>query len=241
MSKPDLPRAKDLPPWMVALRDRYLQTETGQFVLHGNVHDLVLCAGNAWSMTSFLDAFFEPSGKVVVHYDPGRGVWFESPEHAAKAARAWVQANFIALSKLAPHGLDNTPKRLLAKNLAEQLGNERSPEIALEAIEVLLNDQSLSVAVIIHYAELVAPDGPASNLSFHDRTASARLHRWSISDTVVHGDNLVLMLTGALSDLSRRITRNPRVRGSMIPKSSATNRVLPIPGFPVTPRVRNVR
>ena len=49
--------------------ERYLQTEVSQFVLHGNVHDLVNCAGQSWAMGDFLGQFFEPSGKLVVHYD----------------------------------------------------------------------------------------------------------------------------------------------------------------------------
>ena len=59
----DLPRAVDLPHWMKALRDRYLSTETGQFVLHGNVHDIVLCADHSWSMGDFLSTFFAPAAK----------------------------------------------------------------------------------------------------------------------------------------------------------------------------------
>jgi len=213
----DLPRAADLPHWMEALRDRYLSTETGQFILHGNVHDIVLCAGHAWGMGDFLSTFFSPSGKVVVHYDPGRGIWFEKDEHAARAARSWLNCNFVSTEQIAPHGLEQTPSRLLAKNVKALMANERTPEVALEAIEALLVDDTLSTAVIIHYAELIAPDGAVSNLSFHDRTAAARLHRWSLSDDVVSGDNLVVMLTGALSDLSRRITRNPRVGALHLP------------------------
>ena len=79
--------------------------------------------------------------------------------------------------QIAPHGLAQTPSRLLAKNVKSLMANERTPEVALEALEALLVDESLSTAVIIHYAELIAPDGAVSNLSFHDRTAAARLHR----------------------------------------------------------------
>ena len=201
MSVPDLPRAADLPPWMQDLRDRYLQTDTGQFILHGNVHDLVLCAGQTWHMSTFLNAFFEPSNKLVVHYDPGRGIWFETEDDSANAARIWVEKHFIEQSKVAPHGFESTPTRLVAENLARELGTERTSEIVLEALEVLLTAPDVPVAVIIHYAELVAPDGPAATLSFHDRTASARLHRWSISERVMAGDNLVILVTGALPDL----------------------------------------
>ena len=34
-----------LPPWAEELRRRYLRGEAWQFVLHGNVHDLVLHGG----------------------------------------------------------------------------------------------------------------------------------------------------------------------------------------------------
>lgn len=217
MSKPDLPRATDLPGWMKQLRDRYLQTETGQFILHGNVHDVVMCAGRVWNMPAFLDAFFAPSDKLVVHYDPGRGIWFPDHEHGARAAVALVAGGFVAEAKIAPRGIDKTPKRLMAKALDEQLGAERQPEIALEALEALLLAPELPVAAVVHYAELVAPDGSPSTMSFFDRTAAARLHRWSLSDDILRGDNLVLMLTGALSDLARRVTRNPRVGALHVP------------------------
>ncbi|MCB9542033.1 MAG: ATP-binding protein [Myxococcales bacterium] len=224
MSTPDLPRAADLPAWMKRLRDRYLQTETGQFILHGNVHDVVMSGGRVWNMPAFLDAFFAPSGKVVVHYDPGRGVWLPDEAHAARAALSLVASGFVSEAKVAPRGLDKTPKAMLARNLAEQLGTEREPEIALQALEALLLDREIPTAAIIHYAELVAPDGSPSTMSFFDRTAAARLHRWSLSDEILRGDNLVLMLTGALSDLARRVTRNPRVGALHVPLPGSLER-----------------
>ncbi len=212
MAEFDLPGAEDLPSWMEALRDRYLRTDTSQFVVHGNVHDFVLCAGKRWSMSDFIDGYIQQSsGKLIVHYDPGRGIWFATDDDAVRAARALVEANFISAEKVAPHGVDRTPKRLIASNMAAQLGGETSPEIALEALEVLLLDPAVPVAAVVHYAELVVPDGAVSSLNFRDRMANARLHRWSLSEEIVGGDNLVLMLTGSLTELSRRITRNPRV------------------------------
>lgn len=224
MSTPDLPRASDLPGWMRRLRDRYLQTETVQFILHGNVHDVVMCANRVWNMPAFLDAFFAPSGKLVVHYDPGRGIWFPDDEHGARAALSLVASGFVAEAKIAPRGLDKTPRRMMARSLAEQLGGERQPEIALEALEALLLDSGVPTAAIVHYAELVAPDGSPSTMSFFDRTAAARLHRWSLSEDILRGDNLVLMLTGALSDLARRVTRNPRVGALHVPLPEALDR-----------------
>ncbi len=217
MTPPDLPRASDLPDWMARLRDRYLQTDTGQFVLYGNVHDQVLCARRPWGMPAFLDAFFAPSGKLVVHYDPGRGVWFPDDTHGARAARALLAVNFVSQAQVAPRGLDKTPDSMLAANLRSHIANERDPKIALELIEHLLVQRDLPVAAIIHYADLVAPDGAVSSLNFEDRTAAARLHRWSLSDDLVRGDSLVLLMANTLADLSRRVTRNPRVGAILVP------------------------
>ncbi len=206
----DLPRATDLPAWLSTLRDRYLQTNTTQFVLYGNVHDAVFCAGREWNMPALLDAFFEPSGKLVVHYDPGRGIWFPNLAQTARAGRALVANGFLTAQKVLPRG-DATSDGVVARAVNDELERERTPEIALEVVESLLRTPGLPVAAVIHYAELVAPDGSAAGLGFHDRTAGARLHRWSQADEIVRGDNLVLMLTSTLTELARRVTRNPRV------------------------------
>ncbi|MBV71731.1 MAG: hypothetical protein CMH52_10360 [Myxococcales bacterium] len=224
MSKPDLPRANDLPGWMTTLKERYLNTETGQFIVHGNVHDLVFCDCQSWTMSDFLSTFFTPSGKLVVHYDPGHGVWFDSLDCALRAAKIWVDADFIDEKSIAPAGFERTSAVAIQKRLSREIGLERSPEIVLEALEVLLAADSDSVAVIIHYAELVAPDGPVSGLSFPDRTAAARLHRWSLSEQIVSKDNIVVLMTNALPDLAKRLARNPRVASLHIPHPDLESR-----------------
>ncbi len=210
MSNYDLPRTPDLPEWMKLLRDRYLRTDTGQFILHGNVHDLIFCAGRAWSMPEFLETFFKPSGKLVVHYDPSAGIRFPADNEAARAAKALIQTGMLPSAQLAPRGLERSSETMLASRLRDQLDTVRGAELALEILESLLRS-SEPVALIIHYAELIAPDGSSSALSFEDRNAAARLHRWSLAREIVGRDNLVLMLSSALPDLSRRVSRNPRV------------------------------
>lgn len=224
MSTPDLPRASDLPEWMRDLRDRFLTTDTSQFVVHGNVHDLVLCAGTVWSMPEFLDAFFAPSDKLVVHYDPGRGIWFPDDRHAARAGTALAMTGFLSAAKISPRNAGTeAARRVIARQVENELGMERRPEIALAALEHLLLSKT-PTAVIVHYAELVSPDGHVASLGFDDRTAAAQIHRWSLSDDFARGDNLVLLLTPALADLSRRITRNPRVGVLQVPLPNALDR-----------------
>jgi hypothetical protein len=220
----DLPRASDLPAWMRDLRDRFLSTDTSQFVIHGNVHDMVLCANQVWNMPEFLDAFFEPSDKLVVHYDPGRGIWFPNDRHAARAGTALAMTGFLPASKMSSRNSGSeAAQRVIARQVDKELGMERRPEIALAALEHLLLHKT-PTAVIVHYAELVAPDGHVASLGFDDRTAAAQIHRWSLSDEFARGDNLVLLMTSALPDLSRRITRNPRVGVLQVPLPNALDR-----------------
>jgi AAA+ superfamily predicted ATPase len=221
----DLPRASDLPKWMGALRDRYLTTETGQFVLHGNVYDCVLAGGRMWSMQQFLDAFFAPSDKMVVHYDPGRGVWFAKPEHAQRAAKVLIEGGYLTEARLAARvGIEKAKAGLLGEAVAREVSLERDPAVVLPLLEALLVRRDVPCAVIVHYAEMVAPDGPSGNLSFNDRTAAATLHRWSLWDEVVRSDNVVMLLTSSLPDLARRVTRNPRVGLLHVPLPGAVER-----------------
>jgi SpoVK/Ycf46/Vps4 family AAA+-type ATPase len=66
-----------LPTWAEELRRRYLKGEASQFVLHGNVHDLVLFGGKLLQINEFLSqALLVPKKDVVVHYDLSSGVRF---------------------------------------------------------------------------------------------------------------------------------------------------------------------
>lgn len=211
MTNPILLRdATDLPNWVNTFKASYLETSLGQFIVHGNVHDVVFAQKRAWSLRSFFDAFFEPGGKLIVHYDPSKGIYFPHSSHAATAARSWVKSGFLSEGAVAPRGLDAVSDEHLAEAVNAQVSIERSPDIALEALEHLLLDPSIQVALVLHYAELIAPAG-GGTLSFSDRTAAARLHRWSLSESITRGNNVVFMLVDSLPALSTRLARNPRV------------------------------
>jgi hypothetical protein len=64
-----------LPPWAEELRRRYLRGEAWQFVLHGNVHDLVLHEGRLLPVPDFLcDVLLAPTRELVLRYDVSSGV-----------------------------------------------------------------------------------------------------------------------------------------------------------------------
>jgi SpoVK/Ycf46/Vps4 family AAA+-type ATPase len=223
---PTLPDDAPIPTWAEDLRDRYLHTDTGLFVLAGNVHDVYLADERPWTMTGFLDAFFARSGKLVVHYDPGGGVRFNDVTLAARAAQILIAREWIEEKNVAPAGLGQTPEKTMGRNLVRELNNERNPTIVLGILEALLADSSLPVAVVIHYADLVAPQGDVSSQGFLDRTAGATLHRWSLWEQTFRNDNLVILTTSAVSSLSRLVTRNPRVGVLHVPLPGALERAM---------------
>ncbi len=216
MTENDLRNATDLPRWMLTLRERYLQTDTCAFILHGNVHDLLFCNGRLYSMSEFLEAYFSLSGKTVIYYDPGKGLEIRDPEHAFAAAKVLCKGDAALTQRIFPRN-EQTPKAMVQANLARELAGLRDPDASLELAEQLLLDPQLTCALILQYADLIAPDGSTSSLNFAERTAMARLHRWSLSREIVGSGNLILMLTSSLSDLSRLLVRNPRMMSLEVP------------------------
>jgi len=68
--------AGELPPWAEELRRRYLRGEASQFVLHGNVHDLVLHEGKLLGLSEFLGKLLERTKDTIALYNVSTGVRF---------------------------------------------------------------------------------------------------------------------------------------------------------------------
>jgi SpoVK/Ycf46/Vps4 family AAA+-type ATPase len=72
-------------------------------------------------------------------------------------------------------------------------------------------------AVIIEYAEAVAPAGDPSFQGDADRAAIVTLHRWSALPEIERGDNIVLLIAENLTDLAPKIVSNPKVAVVEVP------------------------
>ena len=79
-----------LPAWAEEMRQVFKAGATSQFVLHGNVFDLVPAAdgkgGVDWlSLTAFLSGTMFQPFDVVIRYDRGRGMSIEPPRVPRRA------------------------------------------------------------------------------------------------------------------------------------------------------------
>ncbi|HSK10976.1 MAG TPA: ATP-binding protein [Vicinamibacterales bacterium] len=87
---------------------------------------------------------------------------------------------------------------------------------ALAALERLLVG-STRTAVILEYAEAIAPAGDPAFQADSDRGAVITLQRWSFLPEIDRGDNLVLLVTENLTEISPKIVSNPKVAVVEIP------------------------
>jgi len=86
----------------------------------------------------------------------------------------------------------------------------------LPALERLLIT-STKTAVILEYAEAIAPAGDPTFQADSDRAALVTLHRWSFLPEIEKGDNIVLVIAENLSELNAKIVSNPRVAVVHVP------------------------
>src|SRR5919107_1942591 len=72
-------------------------------------------------------------------------------------------------------------------------------------------------ALVVEYAEAVAPAGDPSFQGDADRAAVVTLHRWSALPEIERGDNVVLLIAENLTDLAPKIVSNPKVAVVEVP------------------------
>lgn len=71
--------------------------------------------------------------------------------------------------------------------------------------------RSKKTAVLLEYAEAIAPAGDPVFQTDTDRAAIITLHRWSFLPEIEHGDHVVLLIAENLSELAPKIISNPKV------------------------------
>jgi SpoVK/Ycf46/Vps4 family AAA+-type ATPase len=185
---------KKLPDWANEIKRRYLRGEASLFVLHGNVHDVVLYEEKMLSLTSFLtDVLLKDNKETIGVFNVATGFQIVQQKSIE---------DFFSVSAL---GADS--------NKAQWL----------DAIEKLLITKTKN-GVIVEYAESIAPAGEPSFQSDLDRAAIIMLHRWSFLPSIAEQDNVVILLTENLTELSPKLVSNPRIAVIEIPLPDSEQR-----------------
>ena len=186
--------ASDLPPWAAALRSRYIQGESSQFLLYGNVRDVypfeVDGKRTYLPLRAFLEAFFARTREITAYYNVSEGIDFPDDAQAKRFMRS-VNA------------------RRVLRGEADLAGLPSRPREALQLIGEMVTDRSQTAAAIIDYAEMLVPTGRV--VGDADRANLVTLQRWASDPSLQASKNLVLMITEHRADLHKRIVARPQL------------------------------
>ncbi|MEO6325145.1 MAG: ATP-binding protein, partial [Thermoanaerobaculia bacterium] len=89
-------------------------------------------------------------------------------------------------------------------------------EKIFSALERLVTT-STKAAVILEYAEALAPAGDPSFQGDADRAAIVNLHRWSFLPQIERGDNVIILIAENLTELAPKLVSNPKISVVEIP------------------------
>lgn len=101
-------------------------------------------------------------------------------------------------------------KRAKTEITADDLLLASQKDRVFSALERLLIS-STKTAVIMEYAESIAPAGDPNFQGEADRAAIVTLHRWSSLPEIERGDNVVLLISENLTELAPKLISNPKV------------------------------
>ena len=200
----------DLPRWATEMRDLFRSGSAAQFLLHGNVFDVVPHGERLLSLPAFLEGAMFASYDIVLRYDRSRGV---RATRGGEDWGAWLQ------QALGREGI--TPTLM------------REPGSALELIDRYLlrtlNLQALPggdavapkrIAVIVEFAEFVVPRGDALQLGGPFAANTVKVLGWA-NDPAIRQSNIVtVLISEGLRDLNDLVVDNPHVAALHVPLPS---------------------
>ncbi|MDZ7772079.1 MAG: AAA family ATPase [Balneolaceae bacterium] len=185
------------PRWAQEFAQKYLSRTINQFIIHGNVHDLVALRREEQTsfvrLKSFLSEEFFGARDYVIFYDRSSGIYFRDKETQKDFNRAVAGRDSLVGTEYAEK-LPKDPVRVFA--LLEQYFRIRI-------------DDGKSIAFIIDYAETVVPMNEAGSTGSEDRNALVYLSRWAHDPMFLAADFTTVLVSENLADLSKTLIQNP--------------------------------
>jgi len=192
------------PAWARELARRYYTKTINQFVLHGNVRDLVPTeeppprgaahgARTYVPLRQFLAEDLFAGRDLVVFYDRSDGIHFLDEASRADFARA-VSGHDTLFGTDYAKRMPKDPARVLAL-----LDNYFRLRVA----------DGKRIACVLDYAETIIPMSEAASYSAEDRAALVTLQKWGHDPLLLRSDFTLVLVAENLNDLSRPFVQSP--------------------------------
>ncbi|CAN5158906.1 ATP-binding protein [soil metagenome] len=192
------------PEWASRFAKKYLSRTLNQFIIHGNVHDMVRVKSDPDRfdrLKTFLADDFFGSRDLVLFYDRATGIYFRDQQTQTDFNRALSGRDTIAGTEY-------------SKKLPKDPGGAFS--VLEQYIRTRLNDNR-SVALIIDHAETIVPMSDAGNSGSEDRNVLVYLLKWAHDPLFLAGDFTTVLLTENMADLNRRLIQHPYTADINVP------------------------
>jgi len=187
------------PAWARELSEKYYSRSFSIFVLHGNVRDLVPLRKNDTlefvPLEQFLTTALFGQRDLILHYDRG-GLSFGSSESQADFRRALEGYDSFHGTNFAQGGLPRNADAVL--NI---LDNYLRLRIA----------DNKKIALILDFAETIAPAADVSGMSAEDRNSLVILKRWARNPAFLKADLTICLIAENQVELNQGIVQNPGV------------------------------
>lgn len=203
-----------LPKWAEEMRELFRSGSVAQFLLHGNVFDVVQVAENGapklLPLRAFLDDVMFDGWDVVLHYDRSRGI---------RASRGGDDFARFLEDALGDAALD--------------FARTTEPAAALELLDRYLlrtlNLQRLAtkeaprrIALVIDFAEFVVPRGDAVALGGAFSANVVKVLGWANDPEILNASIATVLVSEGLHDLSELVVENPHAASLQIPLPDET-------------------
>ena len=207
------PNPSRMPEWAQSLSEKYYSRTLSVFVLYGNVRDAVpLDRGGAIEyvpLLAFLNQGLFGRRDLVLTYDRGGGLSFARPE---------MQADF----RNALAGYDSFHETNYAQALP------RNPDGVLNILDNYMRlriADGKKIALILDFAETIAPAGDVASMPADDRNALVILKRWAQNPAFLRADVTICLIAENQIELNQGIVQNPGVASIQIPLPDENERL----------------
>ncbi|GMV80250.1 MAG: ATPase AAA [Planctomycetota bacterium] len=202
----------ELAGWAEEMRSLFRSGSVAQFILHGNIFDLFPAPGGAkrtLSLKQYLQEVMFGGYDTILTYDRGKGVravkggedWGEWLEQLTgeedKLSVAQLRDSYRALELIDRYLLRTMNLQALTKGKAQKVPTK--------------------IAVLIEFAEFVAPRGDPLQLSGNFSTNIVKILGWANDPAILQCNIATVLLTEGLHDLNELLVENPHASKLHVP------------------------
>jgi AAA+ superfamily predicted ATPase len=218
----------DLPGWANEMRDLFRSGSAAQFLIHGNVFDVVPQGSRMLSVPAFLDEVMFGSYDVVLRYDRSRGVratrggedwasWLDQALGREGNLQSLLREPGSALELIDRYLLRTLNLKALTRASVSSVPSSAPSASSASSTARAAASSTARVAVIIEFAEFVVPRGDALQLGGGFAANIVKVLGWANDPAIAQANIVTVLISEGLRDLNDLVVDNPHAAALHVP------------------------